>query len=297
MITTLSLSLALMASSGPAVSTDYPATAADGAGQSPEQALLSMNDYLERATARGVPLFNEGMPEACAAVYATALEAVAVSRGWGIDARRRAELAVLLDFTAAIEDPAEQAWAYRRVIDALLSGAPLNPPATADSLTLFEFSNREEVDRWRVVVDGVMGGRSTGRIEQRDDVLVFSGETSLQNNGGFSSVRAPVPAGSMAGYDALRIRVMGDGRTWIVGASTRSGMRGDSFWTRFDTRDGEWLTITVPIAGMVRQYFGRPIEGRLQPSAVRGLEFYIYDKQAGPFRLQVDRIEAVRVPR
>jgi hypothetical protein len=74
-------------------------------------------------------------------------------------------------------------------------------------------------------------------------------------------------------------------------------MRGDSFWTRFDTREGEWLTITVPIAGMVRQYFGRPIEGRLQPSAVRGLEFYIYDKQAGPFRLQVDRIEAVRVPR
>jgi hypothetical protein len=45
---------------------------------------------------------------------------------------------------------------------------------------------------------------------------------------------------------------------------------------------------------MVRQFFGQPIPGQITPSAVRGLEFYIYDKEAGPFRLEVERIEAIR---
>ena len=87
---------------------------------------------------------------------------------------------------------------------------------------------------------------------------------------------------------------MGDGRTWILGARGNS-MRADSYWERFETTEGEWQTVTVPISGMVRQYFGTPIAGRLQPAAVSGVEFYIYDKQAGPFRLHIDRIEAVRL--
>ena len=85
----------------------------------------------------------------------------------------------------------------------------------------------------------------------------------------------------------------GDGRTWILGARG-AGTRGESHWERFETTRDAWQTVTVPIRSMVRQYFGTPIEGRLEPDEVRGLEFYIYDKQAGPFRLQIDRIEAVR---
>ena len=253
----------------------------------------ALDAYLDRAIQRGAPLFNEGMPAACAAIYATALEAIAESEGWGIEADQQATLTRMLDRTDALLDPAEQAWAYRRIIDTLLSGEPLRAPEVAQSLMLFDFTKPEQFQDWRVVVDGVMGGRSTGRLEKESESLVFTGSTSLQNNGGFSSIRAAVPPGALAGYDALRIRVKGDGRTWIIGASTRTDARGDSYWARFDTTRGEWQTVTVPLAEMVRQYFGTPIRGRLQPARVRGVEFYIYDKQAGPFSLEVDQIEAV----
>ena len=254
----------------------------------------TMDSYLERTIDRGVPLFNQGMPAACAAVYATALEGIANSDGWGLEATRLVNLRSQLDLANAIPDPGEQAWAYRRIIDTLLSGAPLGEPATNDSLSLFDFTGNADIEKWRIVVDGVMGGRSTGRLEQQQDSLVFTGVTSLENNGGFSSIRAPVPAGSMAGYEALRVRVKGDGRTWILGARGRSDTGADSYWSRFETRAGEWQTVTVPITEMVRQYFGTPIRGILLPSEVSGVEFYIYDKQAGAFRLEVDTIEAVR---
>ena len=271
MLINLALSLALMAS-----------------------APASMNAYLERTVERGVPLYNQGNAAACAAVYATALEGIAETGDWGLADEQRSNLRSQLEITAALPDPDEQAWAYRRIIDTLLSGEPLSPPATADARPLFDFSDSAEIDRWRVVLDGVMGGLSTGNIRQGEGTLLFTGETSLRNNGGFSSIRARLPAGSLAGYDALRIRVKGDGRSWILGANSGSGGRGDSYWSRFDTRDGEWQTVTVPITDMVRQYFGTPSPGQLRPSGVGGVEFYMYDKQAGPFRLEVAEIEAVR---
>lgn len=254
----------------------------------------SMDAYLERAIERGVPLFNQGAPEACAAVYATALEGIANGDGWGLDGTQRENLKYQLGLAESIPDPREQAWAYRRIIDALLSDEPLGAAAEDASRSLFDFSDASEIQKWRVVVDGVMGGRSSGQVEQQEDSLVFTGETSLENNGGFSSIRAAVPAGSVSGYDSLRIRVKGDGRTWILGARGRPGTGADSYWSRFDTKEGEWQTVTVRVTEMVRQYFGTPVQGSLQPSAVRGVEFYIYDKLAGPFRLEVDEIEAVR---
>ncbi|MEM9530265.1 MAG: CIA30 family protein [Pseudomonadota bacterium] len=258
--------------------------------------LTTMDSYLERAIARGVPLYNNGQPAACAAVYATALEAVAETEGWPVEATRRRNLKFQLELAEAVADPDEQAWAYRRIIDALLADAPLAAPPEATVRELYTFADANEVEAFRVVLDGVMGGLSTGQLSRGDNSLIFTGDTSLQNNGGFSSIRAPLAAGSLAGFDALRIRIKGDGRRWILGARSSAGNRGDSYWARFETTADEWQTVTVPIGEMTRTFFGQPRPGRLRPAGVRGLEFYIYDKKAGPFRLEVDRIEAVRLP-
>lgn len=270
MLTTLALSLTLMTS-----------------------ASLTLDEYLTRAIERGVPQFNAGNPEACAAVYATALEGVASHPDWGLEGGQRANLADRLEVQAGVGDPVDRAWAYRRLIDAILAGEPIGPLELTEALTLFDFADAGELARWRIVLDGVMGGLSTGDLALESEHLVFTGETSLRNNGGFSSIRAPIAAGSLAGYEALRIRVKGDGRTYIIGARTGNG-RGDSYWTRFESSADEWVTVTAPIREMQRHYFGRPIRGRLRPAAVAGLAFYIYDGQEGPFRLEVDRIEAIR---
>ena len=42
--------------------------------------------------------------------------------------------------------------------------------------------------QWSIVNDDVMGGVSQGSAQAVDDVLLFKGDISLENNGGFSSV-------------------------------------------------------------------------------------------------------------
>ena len=264
---------------------------------------------LERAVGRGAPLFNDGNTAACAAVYATALEAAVLVEDFGIEAPARRRIRARLDEIAAMNDPREQAWAYRRIIDSLVSSlaqaaaAPQpaavpasSTPARSDaSRTVFTFDDAGEVRRWFTVLDGVMGGRSTGRIAAGDGSLVFDGATSLENNGGFSSMRVDLDEGRFDGFDAVKLRVKGDGREYRLGAKSGRGAGAGGYWAPFQTRPDQWIDVVVPIADLERHFMGQGLPGRLDPADLRSLEFYIYDKKAGPFRLELDSIEAVRM--
>ncbi len=67
------------------------------------------------------------------------------------------------------------------------------PTVMADDTTksLFGFSRTDAAGEWQTVNDGVMGGVSDGRFRITDKkTLEFYGTLSLENNGGFASVRS-----------------------------------------------------------------------------------------------------------
>jgi hypothetical protein len=66
---------------------------------------------------------------------------------------------------------------------------------------------------WQTVNDGVMGGISSSRMAEADGVLSFEGELSLENNGGFASVRRLVDT-DLSQVTGVRLEVRGDQRTY-----------------------------------------------------------------------------------
>jgi len=66
------------------------------------------------------------------------------------------------------------------------------------------FNTQNSVDTWRVINDGVMGGRSSGGPRFENGVMVFEGRINT-NGGGFSSIRLDVEAGLLAQADALSL--------------------------------------------------------------------------------------------
>jgi uncharacterized surface protein with fasciclin (FAS1) repeats len=279
-----------------------------------------LETLLDSAVGRGAPLFNDGDPGSCAAVYATALEAVSLAGGFGLDAARRAELGAQLEEIGTMEDPSGRAWAYRRIIDALFEGlqngsivasmteAPSksgneNREASAKTdaravmtrgKVLFSFEENNDFKGWNTVLDGVMGGRSTGRITKDSGVLVFDGKTSLENNGGFSSIRTNITPGFFDGADAIRLVVKGDGRDYKLGVKSYRGRSAEGYWRSFPTVAGEWTEVVIPIADFQRQFMGQIMRGSVSGKDIQAVEFYIYDKKAGPFKLEVDSISAVK---
>ena len=73
---------------------------------------------------------------------------------------------------------------------AVMSCASSSVPPRSNQDVVWDFRPTGTTD-WRPLNDGVMGGRSTGNVAYGDSAMVWRGATSLENNGGFASLRAP----------------------------------------------------------------------------------------------------------
>ena len=102
--------------------------------------------------------------------------------------------------------------------------------AAGKGQVLFSSDKPKSSGRWIAVNDGVMGGVSKGGVRFADDgVLVFSGTLSLENRGGFASIRSVQEPVDLSGNEGLAIRVCGDGRRyWLTVKTDRWIMAGSS---------------------------------------------------------------------
>ncbi len=147
---------------------------------------------------------------------------------------------------------------------------------------------------WRVVDDGVMGGLSKGRREiSEDGILRFFGTLSLENNGGFSSLRTQPLVMDLSGSEGVMLRVKGDGRSYQLRLTTDVQYRGRemSFQAEFPTEQGKWIEVKVPYGRFLGTWRGRELpEMTFDPAKIRRLGLQLADKREGPFELLVDWI-------
>ena len=170
---------------------------------------------------------------------------------------------------------------------------------TDGEVTIIDFSNASAAT-WQIVNDSVMGGISRSTLQLHDDgYALFSGSVSLENNGGFASVRtlARSPA-DFSGFEGFAVRVLGDGKTYCLRIKTVKNGRitNYSYEARFDTRPGEWQTHKLPYSEFKPVFRGNSVRGNpeLNTDAIIELGFMIQDGQEGPFQLGVSSVSVYR---
>lgn len=173
----------------------------------------------------------------------------------------------------------------------------LGGQATAAELkVLVDFRQSEAVQGWNVINDGVMGGVSTSQFTHRIDKVVFSGVVSLQNNGGFASVRsAPEPL-DLSAFQGIVLRVRGDGKVYKFNLRTDNSRNSINYRHAFETKAGEWITVELPFADFQPSFRGRIVTEAppLDTTIIVTLGFLIADRQQGPFRLEIKTISAIK---
>ena len=147
---------------------------------------------------------------------------------------------------------------------------------------------------WYSVDDSVMGGVSAGTSQLTKDELLFLGEVSLENNGGFSSIRTSPLETNLQGHHGLKLLVMGDGKTYQFRIRTDANRDGVNYSHPFETQENEWIEVELPFSDFVPGYRGRIMSdyGLLNPSEIKTLGILISDKQEGPYKLRVKKISA-----
>lgn len=160
---------------------------------------------------------------------------------------------------------------------------------------LVDLSDRNAVAAWTTVNDPVMGGRSTSSVSYGDGGLVFTGNISLENNGGFASARGPVDpeiGARASGATSLRVRALGDGKTYVLKVETGQPW---SYIQRFATDAGVRRAYDLPVGNFesVGMFLNPVPAPPLDPSTINRVGLYILDKQEGPFQLVVSAIDSV----
>ena len=171
----------------------------------------------------------------------------------------------------------------------------MNADAASEKM-IFDFQGRTNSTKWQVVNDDVMGGVSTSQFQLlTNGGAIFSGVVSLENNGGFASVRSTPVRENLNGTDALVLRVRGDGRRYKFTVRTEAGFNALNYQAEFTTKRGEWEDHRLAFKDFMPTFRGRVLTDvpPLIPSKITSVGLLISDKKAGPFRLEMSWIRGV----
>ena len=186
---------------------------------------------------------------------------------------------------------------YLRRLTALLGAClslTMNAVAASEKI-LFDFHTTTNSTAWQVVNDEVMGGVSTSQFQLlTNGGAIFSGVVSLENNGGFASVRSSPGRENLSGCDAFVLRGRGDGQRYKFTVRTDAGFDAPIYQCAFTTKRGEWEEHRLAFKDFVPTFRGRVLTDvpALNPAKITSLGVLISDQQAGPFRLEMSWIKA-----
>jgi len=166
------------------------------------------------------------------------------------------------------------------------------PSTSPVARTIADFTSDDAAAAWLSINDNVMGGVSSGGFRITDSgTLLFSGNISLENRGGFASIRTRPEALDLEGYTVMAVRVKGDGRTYYLDLRS-SGSAAGSYRTPLETVKDTWHEFRIPLERFEFAAFGRRIASaqRLTAGNIQSVGFTLADSQSGPFRMEVDWI-------
>jgi monofunctional biosynthetic peptidoglycan transglycosylase len=256
---------------------------------------------LQDAIRRGVPVFNRGDHRECAEIYTAACQAITASASDQLPPSVVTALKTALSRASQMHDASSQAWALRHGMDSAWGDLREASPADTSmdqekERLLFTFDKPGAAGQWQTTNDGVMGGRSDGRFKiNEDNNMEFFGTLSLENNGGFASVRSRGSNLGLQKGDSIVVRVRGDGREYSLNLYTPRRRMAFSYRAKFRTSKDEWIEVRIPLDKFVATSFGRVIRNQeLDPSEVNGLGVLLGDKKAGPFELEIDWIKLIK---
>ena len=160
---------------------------------------------------------------------------------------------------------------------------------------LIDFTENQEGNHGVAINDDVMGGISQSRIELSPTATaIFSGQLSLENNGGFASIRRRANNYKLNGCTGITLKIKGDGRTYQFRVKTDDQYDGIGYRALFATDARQWQTIILPFDSFCASFRGKPVPGApvLHPEQIRQIGFLLADKKPGSFCLEIAWIKS-----
>ena len=150
------------------------------------------------------------------------------------------------------------------------------------------------IKNWNIVNDDVMGGISTSTMSlNKEKNLLFKGNLSLENNGGFASSTLSLEKNILNEVKFFKIKFKGDGNSYKL--RFRQNNRRASYSHDFKSSKDEWIEVDLRVEDFKATWRGYSYSDypALEPKEVISMGLQISDKQEGEFILEIEYIKAV----
>ena len=149
---------------------------------------------------------------------------------------------------------------------------------------------------WMIVNDGVMGGLSKSKMTFTKNSLIFKGTLSLQNNGGFASIRSGKGKFDLSKYTTVKIKFRSTGRDFSLRFANSNLYFKPNYKHNFSSSTGEWNIAELKMSNFKEYTLGRvsgSIVGKEKLENIIRIGIILSDKKDGPFELEIDYIEFI----
>ena len=166
---------------------------------------------------------------------------------------------------------------------------------SASFITMFEFNDQSEVDCFYSIDDQVMGGISSSTFRSSENSTAkFSGIVSLDNNGGFASVRATLNCPILSDALGIKLRIKGDGKRYKLRLFNSISFDSIAYEASFVSSSECWVELEIPFSSFNAVWRGEPVNNapEFKKNQICALGLMISEKQVGGFALCLDWIRA-----
>ncbi|EHB10327.1 Complex I intermediate-associated protein 30, mitochondrial [Heterocephalus glaber] len=222
-----------------------------------------------------------------------------------------------MDFDKAIRDEVKNH--FRLLKNELVNywigpeGRPLHNILLEQTRVVWQFRGREDLDKWIVTSDKMIGGRSEVflKMGKNNQSALLYGTLSTEaprdgesSQSGYCAMRSRVLRGAFerrqsynwSQYNSLYLRIRGDGRPWMVNLQEQVEFIQSKDWMYsyfMYTRGGPyWQEVKIPFSKFFFSNKGRIRDGQhqLMVDKISSIGFTLADKVDGPFFLEIDFI-------
>ena len=160
----------------------------------------------------------------------------------------------------------------------------------ANCQCILNFDSKQSVSKWKTINDDVMGGVSTSDVTyNNNNYAIFSGNVSLENNGGFASIRRQLSGVNLYDKKSIVLRIKGDGKKYQLRIKKN---RFDYYSYAYSfTTSGSWESVLVDLASMYPVFRGQKLNfSNFSDKQIQQISILIANDKEEEFNLVIDEI-------
>jgi NADH dehydrogenase [ubiquinone] 1 alpha subcomplex assembly factor 1 len=170
----------------------------------------------------------------------------------------------------------------------------ISSPLSEKPLT-FDFGNSADKTRdWVLITDNVMGGLSKSEIIYNANSILLKGDISLDNFGGFSSIRTKFSQLDLSQYEGVKIKFKSTKQHFAFTLENSQNWTRPNYKNNFHSnKDGTWMVATLYFKDFQENVIGQPTGKQLNLEKLKKIVrigIITTKKEEGPFSLEVDYI-------